>query len=255
MKVDIHVHTNKYSNCGVSSPEEMVQAAMACGLDAIVLTEHDYMWGPEELADLQARFPGIKLFSGIEVSIDSAEHIVVIGVPHPQLFSPFMKPADLVAAVRQHQGAAILAHPYRWSPSVRQDILDARLDAIEIFSNSIRNYMQQPIRGLQQKLDLPLVACSDGHHTQHLGLYALDLHQPAKDDKGLARMIRQGEFTNWSSPERIDEMNAEIIAKASKLPDLIEAGMPVKDALSKVGLRRNLAYAIEHGLDLLFPTE
>lgn len=254
MKVDIHVHTNKHSNCGVSSPEEMVQAAIACGLDAIVLTEHDYMWRPQELASLQARFPRIKLFSGIEVSVDYSEHIIVIGVPNPELFSPFMKPADLVAAVRQHQGAAILAHPYRWSPSVRRDILEAQLDAVEVYSNSIRNYMQQPIRSLQQKLGLPLVASSDGHHTQQLGLYAIDLHQPARDDKDLARMIRQGQFDIWTNPERIEAINQDIAAKAKKLPELLGAGMTADAALRAAGIGGYLSYAVDNNYDILFPT-
>jgi len=232
----------------------MVQAAIACGLDAIVLTEHDYMWRPEELASLQARFPRIKLFSGIEVSVDSAEHVVVIGVPHPQLFTPFMRPADLVAAVRRHQGAAILAHPYRWSPSVRQDILAVQLDAVEVYSNSIRNYMQQPIRDLHDKLKLPLVASSDGHHTEHLGLYAIDLHQPARDDKDLARMIRQGQFSIWTNPERISAINQDIAAKAKKLPELLRTGMTTRDALRAAGIRGYLSYAVDNNYDILFPT-
>jgi predicted metal-dependent phosphoesterase TrpH len=254
LRVDIHVHTNKYSDCGVSSPAEMVQAAMACGLDAIVLTEHDYMWGPEELADLQARFPGIKLFSGIEVSIDISEHVLIIGVPRPELFSPFMKPADLVAAVRQHQGAAVLAHPFRWSPTVRQDIQESDLDAIEIYSNSIRNYMQQPTLDLQKKLNLPLVATSDGHHTEQLGLYAIDLHQPARDDKDLARMIRQGQFSLWTNPRRIEAINQEIATKLKELPQLLDSGLATRAALRAAGLSGYLAYAVENEYDIFFPT-
>ena len=135
-----------------------------------------------------------------------------------------MKPADLVAAVRQHQGAAVLAHPFRWSPTVRQDIQESDLDAIEIYSNSIRNYMQQPTLDLQKKLNLPLVATSDGHHTEQLGLYAIDLHQPAKDDKGLARMIRQGQFSLDQSPA--DRGNkSEIATKLKEIPQLLDSGL------------------------------
>ena len=116
MKVDLHVHTSKYSPCGVSSPEEMVGAAIASGLDAIVLAEHDYMWDEAELADLQGRFPGIKIFAGIEVSIDAAEHIVVIGVPDRQLFAPFMAPADVLQPCA-NTGGSCSCH-LRWRPEV-----------------------------------------------------------------------------------------------------------------------------------------
>ena len=194
----------------------MVGAAIASGLDAIVLAEHDYMWDEAELADLQGRFPGIKIFAGIEVSIDAAEHIVVIGVPDRQLFAPFMAPADVIAAVRHHPGELFLP-TLPLETEVRRDILEVRLDAVELYSNSIRNYMQQPIRSLLQKLQLPHVASSDGHHTRQLGLYAIDLPRPAQDDKELARMIRRGCFNIWANPERIKDINAIIPGEGKKL--------------------------------------
>lgn len=253
MRVDIHVHTNKYSACGVSTPDEMIQAAIDSGLDAIVLTEHDYMWQPRELAALQARYTQIKLFAGIEVSIDDEEHIVVVGVPDPSLFHPFMSPTELIAAVRRHGGAAVLAHPFRWSQAVRRDILDAGFDAIEISSNSIRNYMQEPITKLQNQLQLPLVASSDGHHTRGLGLYAIELERPAQDDSELARMIRQGQFSPWHNPQRIETLNAQITAALVEVSRLIENGLDTREALRKVGLSGTLTYAVKNNLDIRYP--
>lgn len=255
MRVDIHVHTSRHSNCGVSSPEEMIQAAIASGLDALVFTEHDYMWTQEELSSLQGSYPEIKLFQGIEVSLSIDEHMVVIGVPDAGHFYPFMSPAELRATVRSHGGAAILAHPFRWTPNVRADILEAGFDAIEIYSNSIRNYMQAPIRDLQAKMNLPLVALSDGHHTSHLGLYALDLARPAEDEKDLALLIAAGEFNIWTNPKRIQAMNSKIADAREKLAELIENGTATRSALRQVGLSSNLAYAIENNMDILFPQE
>lgn len=253
MKIDIHVHTNKYSGCATSSPEEMARAAIAGGLDAIVLTEHDYMWGKEELSVLQSRFPEIKIFSGIEVSLDPAEHIVVIGAPDSRSFSPGMRPADLVAAVRDCQAAAILAHPFRWAPTVRRDILAVPLDAIEIHSNSIRNYMQEPIRNLQRRLKLPSISCSDGHHTDQLGLYAIDLWRPTGDSRELAQMIRRGQYDTWTNSQRIAQVNLELSAKVKILRKLLSEGVPTEEALLGAGISRSLSYAVKNGFDLLYP--
>ena len=253
MRVDVHVHTNKHSGCAVSSPEEMVRAAIAAGLDAIVLTEHDYMWEKDELGRLQKGFPEIMIFSGIEVSLDPAEHMVVIGAPDARPFFPGMKPAALAAAVRACQGAAILAHPFRWAPAVRRDILDACPDAIEIGSNSIRNYMAEPIKALQQRLKLPSLACSDGHHTEQLGLYAIDLWQPAQDAQDLAGMIRRGEYEIWTNPRRIAQENLKLEAKIKVLHRLLAEGHTPDEALWAAGLSRSLSYAVKKGFDLLFP--
>lgn len=257
MLVDIHVHTSRHSDCGRSDPDSMVEAAIARGLDAIVLTEHNYMWTQEELAPLQRRHPEIKLFGGIEVSVkmDGGQHMVILGVPDPDLFYPTMPPAELIAAVRRHGGAAILAHPYRWTPEVHEDILRAGFDAIEICSNSIRNYMQQPICELQRQTKVPLVVSSDGHHVTELGLYALDLPTMPVDDKELAAMIRHGEFSLWCNHQRIDAMNAEIRKRRQQIPRLLEQGLEHKSALHKVGLSKNLAYALEKNLDIYYPKE
>ena len=49
MIVDLHVHTSRYSGCGKSTPEEMVAAAQAAGIEAMVLTEHHIIWPEDEV--------------------------------------------------------------------------------------------------------------------------------------------------------------------------------------------------------------
>ncbi|MTI94540.1 MAG: PHP domain-containing protein [Firmicutes bacterium] len=251
MRVDLHVHTSKYSDCGKATPEAMVESAIDAGLDAIVLAEHNYLWSREELAELQRCYPTIRIFGGIEVSISWEEHIVVLGVPDASLFYPLMPPAELIKAVLEHQGAAILAHPFRWSTEVRPDILAAGFDAIEVYSTSIREYMQQPIAELQRRCNLPLVATSDGHHTGALGLYAIELERAAKDERDLAALVREGKFRLWTNPEAIAELNADIDARLLRLAQYRDWQVPA--ALKQVGLSRNLTYAVEQDMSIRFP--
>jgi predicted metal-dependent phosphoesterase TrpH len=80
MRVDIHVHTGKYSGCAVDTPETMVEGAIAAGLDGIVLSEHDLVWPSTLLADLQLRYPQIRLFSGAEMTTLEGEHVLALGL-------------------------------------------------------------------------------------------------------------------------------------------------------------------------------
>lgn len=253
MRIDLHVHTNKYSECGKDSPDRMVQAAIRAGLDGIVFTEHNYQWSAAELAELRNRYPAIRLFRGIEVSITAEEHILVLGVPDAALFYPFMPPGEVMAAVGRYSGTAILAHPFRWSTSVRPDILTAGFHAIEVHSTSIRNYMQQPILSLQRQLNLPLVASSDGHSAEAMGLYAIDLKMPVADEKQLAAMVRQGQFTLWADERRIVALNARINRQREQLSRLLAQGISLPAAIREVGFSQHLVYPLSRKMDVLYP--
>lgn len=252
MKVDIHVHTSKYSECAKADPTAMVQAAVAAGLDGIVLTEHNYLWSKQELEDLQQRHPEIKLFRGIEVSITIDEHVIVLGVLDESLLYPYMRPAELMDVVRRHSGAAILAHPYRWSDSVSQEIIDAGFDGIEINSTSIRQYARKPILELHRQCNCPLVAASDGHVAEVMGMYAIELEEDARDEQELAGIVREGKFSMWKNEKSIEAANGEIIRKQRKATSLIQQGMDTREALVSVGLSRNLRYAVENELDIRY---
>ncbi len=52
MLIDLHTHTQPLSHDSLLSPDELIEAARAAGLDAVCLTEHDFVWGPEEVRAL-----------------------------------------------------------------------------------------------------------------------------------------------------------------------------------------------------------
>ena len=57
MKIDHHIHTSRHSPDSSIDPVKLVERACEIGLDAVVITEHDYQWQPDELAELAARAP------------------------------------------------------------------------------------------------------------------------------------------------------------------------------------------------------
>ena len=68
MKFDLHMHTSRHSPDADSDPFVLVRAAIAAGLEGIVITEHDYLWTEEELQDLRASEPRLVILAGVEVT-------------------------------------------------------------------------------------------------------------------------------------------------------------------------------------------
>ncbi|MBV9081558.1 MAG: PHP domain-containing protein [Acidobacteriaceae bacterium] len=63
--IDLHTHTNESD--GSLSPEELVLAAVAAGLDALAITDHDTFSGYEKALPFALR-AGLPLFRGIELN-------------------------------------------------------------------------------------------------------------------------------------------------------------------------------------------
>ena len=62
MRIDLHTHSR--ASDGTESPDELVRAAAAAGLDVVALTDHDTDEGWPE-AERAARDVGIELVRGI----------------------------------------------------------------------------------------------------------------------------------------------------------------------------------------------
>ena len=188
--IDMHVHTSRHSACGQSTPESMAAAALTFGLDAIVLTDHDYIWQYQEWKQLQNAFPQLKIFRGIEVTSDKGEHYLVVGVLDPSALWPFMDERDLFAAVEEHGASIVLAHPYRYRDRLHKTVLSLRPHGVEYMSNNIRPDMQPRIEKLAEQYQCPLTASSDAHITDNVGLFAVRLPVEPQNEEELAAFLR-----------------------------------------------------------------
>ena len=65
MKIDLHNHS-KYSD-GLYSPEELIQIAIREGVDCFALTDHDSVFGCDEIQEKAKKY-NIKVISGMELS-------------------------------------------------------------------------------------------------------------------------------------------------------------------------------------------
>lgn len=255
MRIDLHVHTSRYSPCGRSTPEEMVERAIAEGLEALVFTEHGYFWPKEALAALQARYPGILLLRGAEFTSWEGEDFLVYGPTTPEVMALGRDAEQLVRHVHALGGAAIIAHPYRYHPEVPVFLDQHPVDAVEIMSSNIYAHTSEKARALARRLGKPVTTNSDGHHVDSLGLYAVELHRPVHDEWELARALRADEFGLYANVERIGCQNDELSAQCDAIRRLVALDYGDEQIRAAIPgfVSLTLIRGVREGLDMLRP--
>ncbi|WP_439382880.1 error-prone DNA polymerase [Amycolatopsis lexingtonensis] len=91
---ELHVHSNFSFLDGASHPETLVEEAARLELDALVLTDHDGVYGAVRFNDA-ARELGVRVGFGAELSLD---------LPAPQAGEPDPKGTHLLVIARQQDG-------------------------------------------------------------------------------------------------------------------------------------------------------
>ena len=221
MRIDIHVHTSRYSECGRSTPEEMVERAIAEGLEALVFTEHNLFWPAQELAALQRRYPQILLLRGAEFTSAEGEDFLVYGAISEELIAIRRDAEALTRRVQALGGAVIIAHPYRYHSDVPAWLDATPVDAVEVMSNNIFAHTADKACALAERLARPVVATSDGHHVDALGLYALELHHPIHSEVELAHTLRAGAFALYINERRVAAQNDALAAQCDTIRHLL----------------------------------
>ena len=122
--VNLHMHT-KYSD-GSGSHNELAQAALRSGVDAIIVTDHN-IWvnGPEDYYRQGDR--QVLLMVGEEIHDQRREpqknHLLVFGAQR-ELATLAEDPQKLIDGVREAGGQAYIAHPYDpAAPAIHEDDL------------------------------------------------------------------------------------------------------------------------------------
>ena len=220
MKIDLHTHTRRYSRCSVLSPDELCRAALACGLDALAITEHNHQWSPAEIAELQARYPALKLYAGVEISCADGRDYVALGL-EPGEYASQMPYPQLEALLDAHPGAfCFVAHCFRYSEDAR-GLDERRIGGIEIGSyNTLAR--PQPPEGpvdiarhehyLRWQREMGWIALynSDGHAEKMIGTFYNLIEAPdgapdglPEDELALGRLLRTAEVRGFQDEVRI----------------------------------------------------
>jgi predicted metal-dependent phosphoesterase TrpH len=194
MKIDLHIHTQERSPCGRSTEEAMIQRAIARGLDAIALTDHDRLVPPGRLAMFNAKYAPFRVFGGIEVSL-GMNHALVLGIQDTFLEEANWTYSKLVDFVAIWGGFMALAHPFRFYRTMSDEIAACPPHAMEVYSRNTPRRAEKRIRRLAREWDVLLLANSDAHQVDELGAYYNELDGDPEDDAALVELLRAGTFT------------------------------------------------------------
>lgn len=193
MKIDLHVHSSERSTCATSTEEEQIQAAIACGLDAMVFTDHGRLVPQARLEALNRKYAPFRIFGGVEITLEEREDVLVLGIQDPALEGQWTYP-ELHTFVRKCSGWIALAHPFRYHPDIVIDVAQYPPDALEGCSTNVALLNRPRIRDAAKQLGIPVVCNSDAHVTRSLGVGYNLLKETPADEAALVRLLRIGAF-------------------------------------------------------------
>jgi predicted metal-dependent phosphoesterase TrpH len=167
---DLHLHTSWSNDCAVES-EELVGHAVAQGLGAIAVTDHNAFGGALEAAQLARDLPLI-VIPGEEIKTDGQGE--VIGLFLSEEIPKGMSFVDTVAAIREQDGLVYLPHPFDRlhripdAATLRGHL--AEIDVFEVYNARLlfEAYNDEALR-FARKYNLTMGAGSDAHVLQGVG--------------------------------------------------------------------------------------
>jgi len=194
---DLHCHS-KYSYDSRAELLDMVQAAKACGLSGFALTDHDSSEGCDALEALGLMDPGGSAVDGFLIipgqEITTAQgHLLALGVKLPKMKG--IEAREAVKIVHELGGLAIPPHPYdAFRLGIRRKHLDhLPIDGLEVFNaaSTLRRYNRWA-RQYAESRGLPMIASSDAHSPEAIGISHTSLHLERLTRDNLLRALRAG---------------------------------------------------------------
>ncbi len=195
MKVELHLHTSRYSACAANPPEALMRALIQGGYEAVYITEHDAVWLTDELAELQAKFPEIRIFPGVELTITS-HHLLVLGTNDWSYLDYEDDPSSVLSKAREEGHATILAHPFRYEGGAMMLGHGLRPDAIELRSNNHGRSQAEHARAAAGALRIPTVNAGDVHALDGIGKYWIETTRPLQGPDDIRAIITRHLYRN-----------------------------------------------------------
>jgi len=175
MLYDFHIHTREYSDCSISSAEEMCQRAVDSGLAGIALTEHDLWRPPSETLELQHRFPELTIMRGMEHSCSEGHFLVFLPNPENGDIPGWCSVLDLIPLVHKYGGIVIWAHPFRFSSKRPSWLKHVQPDGMEIASSNMHRQAEVMAKKIAAQRGILTLRNSDAHDAFIVGRYGNEL--------------------------------------------------------------------------------
>ena len=190
---DLHMHTSSSHDCLVE-PAELVEHALAEGLGAIAVTDHNAFDGAQAAVEA-ARDTGLFVIPGEEVKTDGQGE--VIGLFLEREIPRGMSFGDTIAAIKEQGGVVYLPHPFDRmhaipsAKTIHRHLAD--IDVFEVYNARLlfEVYNDEALR-FARKYNLTMGAGSDAHVLQGVGTGGLRM-RVFRDKEEFLASIRTAE--------------------------------------------------------------
>ncbi len=174
IRADLHVHTT-YSKDSLITPKDLIYYAKKSGLNAVAVTDHDYLDGAYRIA----KETDFLIIPGMEVSSGEG-HIVALNVN--ELIPKGLTAVETVERIHRAGGVAIACHPYVYFKGCLRGAVCSSFDAIEVinarafpFKNSVKKAEEAA-----KRFGLSRVGGTDAHYGPQIGYgnTTIDVDEP-----------------------------------------------------------------------------
>ena len=194
IKADLHVHTT-YSKDSLITPEDLVYFAKKCGLNAVAVTDHNYLEGAYKIA----KETDFLIIPGMEVS-SSDGHIVALNVK--ELIPRGLSAAETVGRIHKAGGIAIACHPYVYFKGALKGNVCETFDAIEIINGRAFPFKRSVKKATQtaERFGLSRVAGTDAHYGPQIGYGYTVIEAEEANVESIAKAIVEGNCQPFGEP-------------------------------------------------------
>jgi predicted metal-dependent phosphoesterase TrpH len=171
MKIDLHCHSAASPDC-VTPLKKIPERCLERGIQVQAITDHNLIWGAQEIRDLQKDKNHLKIITGEEITTTEGELIgLFLNRPVPAGLSP----EETVERIKAQDGLVLLPHGFdpfkRWrlNPQARERIKES-IDIVETFNARVsrRRWNRAAVRWSQAHGAL-MSAGSDAHTLKDIG--------------------------------------------------------------------------------------
>jgi predicted metal-dependent phosphoesterase TrpH len=260
LRIDPHVHT--LASDGIHDVETMIQAAIAAGLDAVGITDHERM-DAAIAGQAMAEHRGwpIEVIVGEEISTRGGH---LVGLYMTERIRPWYSLKDSIARIHEQGGLAIIAHPLPPYPLCASERTIRRLmdeadpifhpDGMEGFNPTtagvaLRRWSRRA-PALADELGIAATGGSDAHRAENVGTTHTLLRPTGTVEESLRAALAERD-TRWQGSAYTWRGQVSMFGQQTR-KNLAALGAELNGKLRRNGTGRDLGYPGGKGRPVAF---
>ena len=206
MKIELHLHTSRYSPCAIDNPDTLMRRLIRDGYQVVYITEHERMWSHTEIRVLQQAYPQLKIFPGVELSMGAVggTHLLVLGTTDQEYVWLQSEPEAVIQKAQTEGHLTVLAHPFRWPEGFEMLQAGVLPDALEYLTNNHSGPAAGESRRAAETFGLKLVNSGDIHAAMSLDRFWIESEFPLETAGDIRPIILGGLYTLFPDLDSAD---------------------------------------------------